>query len=103
MNDTLPPSLDDLAAFAAVADARSFRQAAAALGVTPSALSHRLRALEARLGLRLLHRTTRKLVLTETGELYLERVRQILAEIDEADALAAGDFERHRAKDLGVF
>lgn len=51
--------LNELQAFAAVAQARSFRQAAARLGVSPSALSHSLRGLESRLGVRLLNRTTR--------------------------------------------
>ncbi|MCB2036935.1 MAG: LysR family transcriptional regulator, partial [Ottowia sp.] len=63
--DALP--LAELQAFAAVAEARSFRQAAARLGVSPSALSHSLRALEARLGLRLLNRTTRSVAPTEAG------------------------------------
>ncbi len=86
MNNTLPPSLDDLAAFAAVADARSFRQAAAALGVTPSALSHRLRALEARLGLRLLHRTTRSVAPTEAGQQLLATLAPALAHVRDAVA-----------------
>lgn len=87
MNETVPPSLDDLAAFAAVADARSFRQAAATLGVTPSALSHRLRALEARLALRLLHRTTRSVAPTEAGQQLLATLAPALAHV--RDALAA--------------
>ena len=56
-------SLVDLTAFIAVADHRSFRAAASRLGVTPSALSHSMRQLEERLGLRLLHRTTRSVSL----------------------------------------
>ncbi|MFD1355715.1 helix-turn-helix domain-containing protein, partial [Methylorubrum suomiense] len=51
-------TLDDLAAFAAVARSRSFTRAAAELGVSASALSHAMRALETRLGVRLLARTT---------------------------------------------
>lgn len=61
-------NLDDLAAFIAVARDRSFTGAAAKLGMSPSALSHAIGALEARLGLRLLTRSTRSLALTEAGE-----------------------------------
>jgi DNA-binding transcriptional LysR family regulator len=75
----------DLAAFVAVADHLSFRAAAARLGVTPSALSHTMRELEARLGLRLLHRTTRSVSLTDAGRRLLERLRPPLDQI--ADAL----------------
>ncbi|MFN3945238.1 MAG: LysR family transcriptional regulator [Allosphingosinicella sp.] len=60
--------LADLSAFVAVARLGSFRRAAAELGVTASALSHALRALEERLGVRLLNRTTRSVSLTEAGE-----------------------------------
>lgn len=78
-------SLNDLHAFAAVARTRSFRRAAAELGVSPSALSHALRGLEARLGVRLLHRTTRSVAPTEAGERLLARLTPALHEI--ADAL----------------
>jgi DNA-binding transcriptional LysR family regulator len=61
------PSLDDLAAFAAVARRRSFRAAAIERGVSPSALSQAVRDLEEQLGARLLHRTTRSVSLTEVG------------------------------------
>lgn len=60
--------LDDLAAFAAVARARSFTRAAAEIGLSPSALSHAMRALEQRLGVRLLARTTRSVAPTAAGE-----------------------------------
>ena len=59
--------LADLTAFVAVAKRLSFRAAAAQLGVTPSALSHSMRQLEERLGVRLLHRTTRSVSLTDAG------------------------------------
>lgn len=62
------PRLNDLAAFLAVVRERSFTRAAAALGVSPSALSHTLRTLEERLGVRLLNRTTRSVSPTEAGE-----------------------------------
>ena len=60
--------LNDLAAFVAIADSLSFRAAASRLGVTPSALSHTMRHLEERLGVRLLHRTTRSVAVTDAGQ-----------------------------------
>ena len=62
------PQLNDLSAFAIVAEHRSFTVAARILNVSPSALSHSLKLLEERLGLRLLARTTRSVALTEAGE-----------------------------------
>ena len=59
--------LADLTAFVAVAKRLSFRAAASQLGVTPSALSHAMRQLEERIGVRLLHRTTRSVSLTDAG------------------------------------
>jgi DNA-binding transcriptional LysR family regulator len=83
-------TLDDLQAFLAVARERSFTRAAARLGVSQSALSHTLRALEARLGVRLLARTTRSVSPTEAGERLLQSVGPRLEEIDaELGALAA--------------
>ncbi len=79
-----PASLADLQAFAAVARRRSFRQAAAELGVSPSALSHALRGLEARLGVRLLNRTTRSVAPTEAGERLLARLSPALQDIHGA-------------------
>lgn len=77
------PSLNDLAAFATIARARSFTTAAAELGVSPSALSHAMRALEDRLGVRLLARSTRSVAPTEAGMALLERITPALAEIDK--------------------
>lgn len=77
----------DLLAFVAVARERSFTRAAAQLGVSPSALSHTLRALEARLGLRLLTRTTRSVSPTEAGERLLRSVAPRFAEIEAELAL----------------
>ena len=75
--------LDDLAAFAAVVREGSFTRAAAQLGVSPSALSHTLRALEERLGLKLLHRTTRSVAPTEAGERLYQTVAPRLSEIED--------------------
>jgi DNA-binding transcriptional LysR family regulator len=76
--------LNDLQAVLAVAKERSFTRAAARLGVSPSALSQTLRGLEARLGLRLLTRTTRSVAPTEAGERLLRTLAPALGEIDAA-------------------
>jgi DNA-binding transcriptional LysR family regulator len=82
--------LNDIAAFLAVARARSFTRAAAQLGVSQSALSQTIRGLEAGLGLRLLTRTTRSVAATEAGERLLRAAGPRLDEIDaELAALAA--------------
>jgi DNA-binding transcriptional LysR family regulator len=75
-------NLNDLIAFVAVARERSFTNAAARLGVSQSALSHTIRALEERLGLRLLTRTTRSVAPTEAGERLLRAVGPRLDDID---------------------
>ena len=79
--------LSNLTAFVAVADRRSFRAAASQLGVTPSALSHSMRQLEERLGLRLLHRTTRSVSVTDAGSRLLERLRPAIEQIAGAREL----------------
>jgi DNA-binding transcriptional LysR family regulator len=86
--------LEDLTAFAAVADERSFRAAASRVGVTASALSHTMRQLEERLGVRLLHRTTHSVSLTDAGRRLLARLRPAIAEI--TGALEDLDQERRR-------
>jgi DNA-binding transcriptional LysR family regulator len=73
-----------LAAFAVVAEERSFTRAAARLGVSPSALSHTLRRLEARLRIQLLARSTRSVSTTEAGERLLARLRPAIDEISGA-------------------
>ncbi len=83
-------SYNDLAAFAVVARIRSFTRAAAELGLSPSALSQTIRALEERLGYRLLTRTTRSVSPTEAGERLLATVAPRLAEID-TELLALGE------------
>ena len=86
--------LTNLTAFVAVADQRSFRAAASRLGVTPSALSHSMRQLEERLEVRLLHRTTRSVSLTDAGLRLLERLRPAIDQI--AGALENLNEERQR-------
>ncbi|MGH8446110.1 MAG: LysR family transcriptional regulator [Solimonas sp.] len=82
--------LNDLTAFLAVARARSFTRAAAQLGVSQSALSHAMRALEERMGLRLLMRTTRSVSPTEAGERLLRGIGPHVEEIEnELAALTA--------------
>ena len=77
--------LDGLLAFWKVAQHRGFTAAAAALEVSPSALSQAIRHLEARLGIRLLNRTTRSVSLTEAGEAYLSRIGPALSDVLEAE------------------
>src|SRR4051812_16192892 len=74
--------LDDLVALVAVAQERSFTKAAAKLGVSQSALSHTIRALEAQLGVRLLTRTTRSLAPTDAGERLLSTLGPRFEEIE---------------------
>jgi len=82
-------NINDLLAFLAVARERSFTRAAAKLGVSQSALSHTIRGLEARLGLRLLTRTTRSVAPTEAGERLVRNVGPRFEEIEtELDALS---------------
>ncbi|MBO4119634.1 LysR family transcriptional regulator [Cupriavidus gilardii] len=82
-------TFDDLAAFIAVARARSFTRAAAQLGVSQSALSQAVRGLEARLGVRLLTRTTRSVSATEAGERLMATVAPRLEEVEaELGAIA---------------
>ncbi len=76
--------LSGVIAFLKVAETRSFTRAAAELGVAPPSLSEAVRALEARLGVRLLNRTTRSVGLTEAGAAYLARVRPAAEEIQTA-------------------
>ena len=85
-------ALDGVEAFLKVAEYRSFRRAAAALGVTPSAISQAVRVLEARVGAALLTRTTRSVGLTEAGQRFLDRAAPAFDQL-----LAAGE----AARDLG--
>ena len=77
--------LQSMRVFAKVVDTGNFVSAADALGLANSVVTRYVADLEQHLGARLLNRTTRRLSLTEAGQLYVERCHQILAEIDEAD------------------
>lgn len=83
-------SIGDLLSFLAVARERSFTKAAAKLGVSQSALSHKVRGLETRLGVRLLTRTTRSVAPTEAGERLMASVAPSLQEIEE-EVAAVGE------------
>jgi DNA-binding transcriptional LysR family regulator len=89
--------LADLTAFIAIADNLSFRAAAARLGVTPSALSHTVRQLEERVGVRLLNRTTRSVSPTDAGRRLLERLRPAIDQI----AGALDDLNGERSRPFG--
>ncbi|GLU37385.1 LysR family transcriptional regulator [Pseudomonas sp. NBRC 100443] len=91
-------NFNDLVAFTTVAREGSFTKAAAQLGVSQSALSHTIRALETRLGLRLLSRTTRSVSPTEAGERLLQTLAPRFEEI-EAELAALSDF---RDKPIGT-
>src|SRR5690348_15793263 len=84
MLDTAP-----LLAFIAVVDTGSFSAAADRLGQTPSGVSRTISRLEQQLGMTLLHRTTRRLDLTEEGDWLLGRARRIAAELEETESQAA--------------
>jgi DNA-binding transcriptional LysR family regulator len=90
----MPDSLQEMAVFARVVGAGSLSAAARELGLSPALVSRRLAALEARLGVRLINRTTRSLHLTDDGASYYEACTRVLSDIEEADAaVAAGRVE----------
>ena len=80
--------LHSMRVFSRVVDEGSFARAARELNLSPAVVTRLVADLEEHLGSRLINRTTRRLSLTDTGELYLERVRHILTEVEEAEALA---------------
>jgi DNA-binding transcriptional LysR family regulator len=88
------PDLIDLTALSAIVAHRSFRKAADELNLSPSTLSHMIRGLEAKLGVRLLNRTTRSVSSTEAGERLVSRLRPVLRDLDLA--LTEVDDFRHR-------
>src|SRR5580692_7353487 len=86
--------IDAMQAFVAVADLRGFAPAARKLGLSPSAVTRLVAALEDHLGARLLQRTTRSVTLTDIGARYLERVRRVLADVEEAEGSASAERTR---------
>ena len=87
-------SIQEMAVFARVVGAGSLSAAARELGLSPALVSRRLAALESRLGVRLINRTTRSLHLTDDGATYYEACARVLADIEEADAtVSAGRIE----------
>src|SRR3974390_2044790 len=89
-------ALDGVEAFLSAAEHRNFRRAAADLGVTPSAISQAIRALEARVGAALFIRTTRSVGLTEAGERFLSRAKPAFEELVAATEVA-GDLGQRPA------
>jgi DNA-binding transcriptional LysR family regulator len=86
--------IDAMQAFAAVADLRGFAPAARKLGLSPSGVTRLVAALEDRVGARLLQRTTRQVALTDVGTRYLERIRRILSDVEEAEGSAQDERRR---------
>ena len=82
--------LHSMRVFCRVTDAGSFAAAAREMKLSPAVVTRLVADLEEHLGTRLIHRTTRRLALTDAGEAYLERARHILTEVEEAEALARG-------------
>jgi DNA-binding transcriptional LysR family regulator len=85
----MSPRFDTILAFVRVAETGSFSEAARRLGLSKSMISRQVSSLEADLGVRLLHRTTRSLSPTEAGRGYLERCQRILADLNEANLLVS--------------
>lgn len=85
---------NEILAFVRAAESNSFVQAARTLGVTPSGIGKRISRLEADLGVRLLHRTTRQISLTDDGSVFFEHCRRILHDLDNAHCLMSS---RHAA------
>src|SRR5258706_5160625 len=86
--------IDAMQAFVAVAGLQGFTPAARKLGLSPSGVTRLIAALEEHLGARLLQRTTRSVTLTDVGARYLERIRRILADVEEAEGSAQDERTR---------
>ncbi len=82
--------IDAMRGFVAIADQRGFAPAARALGLSPPALTRSIAALEQSLGVKLLHRSTRAVSLTDEGAAFLERARRVLSEFRDAELAAIG-------------
>src|SRR3954463_14045639 len=89
---------DAMQAFVAVADLQGFAPAARKLGLSPSAVTRLIAALEDHLGARLLQRTTRSVTLTDIGARYLERARWILADVEETEGSVQAERTRPRGR-----
>ena len=83
--------IDAMHALVAVADLQGFAPAARKLGLSPSGVTRLIAALEEHVGARLLQRTTRSVMLTDVGARYLERIRRVLADVEEAEQLAQAE------------
>ena len=86
--------IDAMQAFVVVADLKGFAAAARKLDLSPPAVTRLIAALEQHLGVRLLQRTTRSVTLTDAGRRYLEQIRRILADLEEAERVAEGERSR---------
>src|SRR5258706_5430136 len=96
-------TLAEMSVFSRVVAAGSLSAAARELGLSPAVISRRLAALESRLGVRLINRTTRSLHLTDEGATYYETCARLLAEIEEADAaVTAGRAQPRRPLKMAV-
>jgi DNA-binding transcriptional LysR family regulator len=88
--------LEAMAAFVAVVEAGGFSAAARRLGAPLTSVSRRVADLEDHLKVRLLTRTTRKVTLTDTGQVYFQRCRRLLDELGESERLASGEYQAPR-------
>jgi len=99
----MPNAFQEMAVFSKVVAAGSLSAAARELGLSPALISRRLAGLEARLGVRLINRTTRSLRLTDEGAGYYDTCTRVLAEIEEADAaVSAGRVEPQGALKVAI-
>lgn len=96
MGPLQPPDLNEVVVFARVVQTGSFVGAGRALGMPKSTVSRKVSALEARLGTRLLHRTTRTLSLTDEGRAYFQHAARIVTELEEAEAAMTERLETPR-------
>lgn len=84
-------TIEAMKAFVAAAESRTFAEAARRLDVAPPLVTRAVQTLEGRIGMRLFHRTTRRVALTEAGERYLGGARKTLAQLDEMESLLRGE------------
>src|SRR5215469_13574703 len=94
--------LTSMAVFKRTVELGSFAAVARQFGISPEMVGNHVRALEERMGVRLLNRSTRRLHLTEAGTLYYERCKRILAEIDESEAEANSFHGIAKLTDVGT-